>query len=883
MTRLSGPRLVRRALGEAGGISALLALVVAAGTLLAVGAPRQLDVVLTSALHADLARAGSAALALEAIVPHDSVFTENGPGVAPVWTAIGPRLRQVHRRLEGLGALVGPGAYFGEAAGPGQRGFDGSGTASAASNARFRFDVEAAPGLSDDARLVSGTWPGPFVEGKPIQVVMSAKGAAAMKWRVGQTQTLQLAIPETAVLVGTVAPRDPASTFWSLQSDAAVAAAQPSNDGTFITYRSTVWIDPSSWPVVADLLPEHVLVAWFPIDATVLTNDSAPRAAAALRRFAVEPSSLGVSGTDASLDFRTQLPAEIADFQERSAPTASLIGLFLLGPAGAFIAVLLLALRVLISRRAVAGRLLGARGGSRAQLRLLMAAEVAVWTVPAAIGGAAVAILAIPGGGPVSASLLPAALCALAPPVGAAAMEASAELTESSSRGRAAARVVIECTAVLLAALAAVVLLVRGPGGLSGVGGSDPLLQAAPLLLAIAVTLLLLRLSPAAGRRLAALLRGGDSPVGLVAASTSAARRRGSALALFALVVGVGMSAFSLTMVATQQTGAHQAALGKVGADLSVRSVSLTGPQVEKLRRIPGVAAAAVIDVVGQQAIGNVPVAVYTVDPAELRAAQSGLDGSPLAVVSGDAGAAAGIDAPPATLRLEGADAATVRLHAVDQNSVTQVLTEPQWVLIDRAMAPHADGIAVGMLLHLAPGADPAAAARAAAVIAGSGAAVDTAAAEERAFLGTPLDAGLHAAILVGTAVSALLCLAVFAIALAAGANDRLRRSAILRALGFGGRQGVRLLFIENAPLAVAGVAAGIAVGIGIAVVVLRTIDPIGFVGRPTAPALTVDPLTLGATVAGFLLAAGLAVAVALLLDRGRSSAAGLRTLGEER
>ena len=88
-----------------------------------------------------------------------------------------------------------------------------------------------------------------------------------------------------------------------------------------------------------------MLVAWYPVDGRVITNDSAAHVAAAVRRFAVEPSSLGIPGTSASLTFRTQLPAAITDFQERSAPTAALIGLFLLGPAGAFVAVLLLGLR----------------------------------------------------------------------------------------------------------------------------------------------------------------------------------------------------------------------------------------------------------------------------------------------------------------------------------------------------------------------------------------------------------------------------------------------------------------------------------------------------------------------------------------------------------
>jgi putative ABC transport system permease protein len=203
-------------------------------------------------------------------------------------------------------------------------------------------------------------------------------------------------------------------------------------------------------------------------------------------------------------------------------------------------------------------------------------------------------------------------------------------------------------------------------------------------------------------------------------------------------------------------------------------------------------------------------------------------------------------------------------------------------VLLDQREVSKAEGIPTGMLLRLRPGADSARVARAAAELAPL-ATVTTAEQSERAFLGTPLDAAVQASILIAAALSALLVLAVFAVSLAAEAAERLRRGAILRALGFDRRQTAVLVLRGIAPTAVAGVVAGTATGIALAAAVLRSLDPAGLVGSPVPPALVIDPVATMLAALGFLASAALAGLVAIVLDARRPPTAGLHTLGEER
>ncbi|GMA95515.1 hypothetical protein GCM10025881_23390 [Pseudolysinimonas kribbensis] len=147
MTRLGPARLALRGLRVAPGVSALVALLVLVGVILAVGGPRATDGVLTTALHQGLAHAGNGRIALNAVLGDDSAYD---PGtdtrsVEPIWSGLQNRLDEIHGSFASLGRVVGPGAFVGRAVGEGSGGFAGAGTATAASNARFRFALEAAP------------------------------------------------------------------------------------------------------------------------------------------------------------------------------------------------------------------------------------------------------------------------------------------------------------------------------------------------------------------------------------------------------------------------------------------------------------------------------------------------------------------------------------------------------------------------------------------------------------------------------------------------------------------------------------------------------------------------------------------------------------------
>jgi len=881
MSALRAARLIRRGAAQARVVSALLAVFMLCATLLAVGVPRAVDRTLTDALHDDLATAGNGRLALNAFLTSDATFDVTGgePSITPVWSSIPSGLSEARRRLASLGAIVGRGAYLGQALGQGGAGFPGQGTPTADSNALFRFGLEAVPALRDDARLVAGRWPRGVRDDTPIEVVMAAASAASMKWRIGQTQILSLPEPREVTLVGTVAPRDPLSAFWALDPHRAKAGAQPSSDGTFVTYRGTLWVDAASWPKLATSLTGHQIEAWLPVDATRIRTGDVTSVAATVRRFVVQTQPLNVSGTNAALSFRTDLPSELADFTAHSAPSIAMIALFAIGPVGAFAAVLLLGLRLLARRRSTAALLLRARGSSGAQGRLIALGEVLLWTAPAVVLGAVGGVALTPDVGSPVAAIPTVVLCLLAAPIAAALLGRADDATEDTGRLAATLRFAGEGVVVLLAALALALLLTRGP--VASGASTDPVLLAAPLLIGLAVTVVVVRVAPPVSARLARLERRGNGPVGLVSASATA-RGGGGIWTLFALVVGVGMAVFSLTLVATQQHGAEQAAVARTGSDVAVRATVLTSDQVRLIAAIPGVTAHATVEVFGQQPVGSVPATIYGVDVADLAAVQTGLDRPVLAGVGGTAALVAGFDSPPHSLSLAPLARRTLSLRVVDPDVVSDVFTQPQWVLLDQREVSNADGIPTGMLLRIRPGADPARVARTAAELAPL-ATVTTAQDAERGFLGTPLDAAVQAAILAAAAISALMVLAVFALSLAADAAERLRRGAILRALGFDRRQTGALVFLGIAPTAVAGVIAGTVTGIGLAAAVLRSLDPVGLVGSPVPPALVIDPVATTLAALGFLVAAGLAGLVAVVLDGRRPATAGLQTLGEER
>lgn len=170
-------------------------------------------------------------------------------------------------------------------------------------------------------------------------------------------------------------------------------------------------------------------------------------------------------------------------------------------------------------------------------------------TLPAAAVGAAVAAaLAAAAGQQVRlGDIWPAALIVIAAP---SLLLAAAVPVPASDRPRFAEfRWVGELIVVGLAA-ASVFLLVRR--GVVGTGeGLDPLLAAAPLLVAAAGTLVVLRIYPLLMRAVQRAARGGRGVVALVGTGRAARAPTLGFATAFALIVGVSVAVFSLGTAST--------------------------------------------------------------------------------------------------------------------------------------------------------------------------------------------------------------------------------------------------------------------------------------------------------------------------------------------
>ena len=887
MNTFGATRLTMRGLRLAPGVSALIAILVLVAAFLAVASPRQTNAILTATLHDYLA--GSAgAVALNTEILNRSIYNPSSEGkvAAGIWPAVPSELSDIRKRLPALSDVVAPGEYAGTASGTGD-GFPGSGTATTPQNiGDFEFSLEATPSLQREALLTAGRWPRRVLAGQPVEVVIAEKSAKTLHWHVGQSQRLlgtSGSRSTTVVLVGTIRPRDASSAFWGLRFNRAQLRVQVNQSDDSRRYFGTVWIDSGSWPKLAPSLSGLDISAWYGIDVKAITADRATTVATQLRQFIADQAGRNARGEDEGLTFTSELPSDLVAFAQRSGSSTALIALFELGPAGALAAVILLGLRLLEARRSSIATLVRVRGGSGWQVRVLAAAEIAVWTLPAAIIGLAVALILTPGLGTLPVAVVTAAFCALAPPVAAAVLAEPLGTRGQRSVLARAAGPVVEATVVLIAALVLVVLIARGLQAAES--QADPLVELAPLLLAIAITVVLTRVLPFGLRLMSSALRRGNSAVGLVASSGLGLTRRGGVWALFALVVGVGMSVFSLTMVATQQQGVHQAALSQIGSDIVVSGGSLSAHTVKELGELPGVAASASVQTIGEQTLPSSSFTVYTIDPSALAAVQRGIDDSPLRTVRGTETVVANVDSPPATAQLDATGDTVLRLHRVGTTAVSVLLDDPSWMLLDRSELPRTGVFptTVGVLLRLDNGASPERTASAARKLVDSNATVRTAAAAEAAILESPVAHSVNVTILAATVLTALLCLMVFVMTLAAGAADRIRRGAILRALGFDLRHTTALVFADVAPTAIIGVLAGALTGLGLAAVILHTIDPTAFIGASIPVPLVVNVPATCLVLGGFLAAAVLAATAAVMIDLARPSTAGLQTLGEER
>ncbi|MFD9690069.1 hypothetical protein ACFWXO_30420 [Kitasatospora sp. NPDC059088] len=447
--------------------------------------------------------------------------------------------------------------------------------------------------LADRATLTDGTWPTPGTGDGPLPIVLSRTAADTIHIKLGDVidnGVDGVGAKRTTVVVGFYRINDPHDPFWDNLGCPARACLKPVPEHEH--WATSGFVDGAGLAALARWGSGAENFWRLPVDPGALRADQLARTRTVVSSLQTGPGATNLSGVTLRGDLRTGSSLtdilSRADDRYRASLPLSTIGPA--GVAGVAVVVLFLAAALTTDRRAAEIRLLRARGGSRTGVLGRLVGEGAVTVLPAAVAGAALAVVLLPTPrweGAVLAAVVAASIALLAFPARAALLW---------SRGRAAGgrRRLVGELAVLAVTVAAVAEVRRR--GVGTGGGLDPLLVAAPLLLAVTGGLVLARVEPVAVGRLAALAGRGRGLVAFLglarAARDSTGRRRPSVLPLLALLIAVTTTGFGATVLDTVDHVRTRAARIATGGDIGVSLpdyATLTESFTKAADALPGV------------------------------------------------------------------------------------------------------------------------------------------------------------------------------------------------------------------------------------------------------------------------------------------------------
>jgi putative ABC transport system permease protein len=642
------------------------------------------------------------------------------------------------------------------------------------------------------------------------------------------------------------------------------------------------------------------------LDLTRLDANQAGAVMAALRRLDAHPPHSGVSDVPTDTSVRSGLLRLMLAHEATWRSATALLAV--VGIGALFVAATCLTLVAMLAstgrRRTTA--LVLARGGSPWRLRLSLAVEALLLSLPAAAVAAWMAIAAVPEAGLlltlIAGVLVAGAAIVLLMSIGAPGSAASvARLGGRDVRtlvgARSGARRVVAESALVIGALAGAVALrdrglamanVAGAGRPdTSVGGADPLMVAVPALLGLAAGVIALRAYPLATTlvaRVAAWRRG----LVLALATRRAARGRTSAAVLLTLVATASVAGFAAAAYAAFDEAA-QAAGQAVGAPFVVTADDGKLPDdfdPAKISGVTRVAEARTVSVI----IGDQPASVIALDtasyvaiaaggagdphlPAEMTSPTPPADGVLPALVSTSVGLGTGGEGAVEF----GARRAAFRAVAV-ADFFPLAPTDERFVVVDKAqlekLAVYLAGPSSSVFIDAPASAEPAL----------------QAATEDDPNLRLLSQADVAAelaatpvarAVRLGLAASAIAAAAYAALAVAAAlilaAAHQRTETAFLRILGLSRAQRVRLIFAEHVPAAVVAAAVGAILGIALFLFVRPGLALATIMPRSADVALTLDPQQFLALLVAALLIVIPAWALAAFAQRESDPAAAVR------
>jgi putative ABC transport system permease protein len=509
-----------------------------------------------------------------------------------------------------------------------------------------RLEVVYRDPLTSNAQLAAGTYASAAVPAGMLAVAATTQTAARFGLRPGTR--ISVATPSGPVglfVTAILRERTPSSAFWT--QDPTVGT--PALNGAFTLFPywvGGVFADPGQLAAMQDAFggPGMNLNWEFPLTVGGVSADQVQGLADALNRAATTtPALTGTLAPSAgALTVTSPLTSVLSLFLATQAAVETVLLLLFVSLIATGAAVILLAARMIVARRAGELVMLRARGGSVRQVAAVMARAAVLTAGPAAVLGAGLAIAAVPDAAASSSAGWPlagiAVAAALAGPPAIAAWQ-----YRKPSPGRNPARVlsagngrpsrswrrpVAEITACAAAAAALVVLHNQGLPAAGGAGGTDLYLTITPVLVAIPVVVVMLRLYPLVVRGLLAASARGAGATGFVALSQAARSSLTGVLPAFALVLALSLATFAGMVNDGITRGEISASWHATGADVVIETGPASGPvspaAVRAIAAVRGVRQATAVWNTAWLTPSGQPVTVTAVDPVSYAALVAG-------------------------------------------------------------------------------------------------------------------------------------------------------------------------------------------------------------------------------------------------------------------
>jgi len=763
--------------------------------------------------------------------------------------------------------------------------------------------------LPGNGRLAAGRWPasaaGPGPTGT-FQVAVTA--ATAARFRLHPGSRLR-ASGQVLVVTGIIAPRRAGSSFWTV--DPVAAAPRLTYPGP----NAAPYLSSGAFVGQAELASmqgfqaaDPVQTLWsFPLDLSRVTADQAAGLRGAVARLSYLPAVTSVdtslsatSGESATIQttlssgLATTLPAFVAsdDAVQR------VLSLLFVSLAVIAASVVLLGARLVAEHRRGEFTMMRARGASLRQVARIALAGGAMATAPAAAAAAVAAVAATPGPDSALSWWLASVITVLAlagPPLLAVwsqrARRAGPRRTAADRRAAALARRWVADAALACAAIAGLIVLRQQ--GLPPPGQLDLFTSAAPVLAAVPIALLVARAGPPLLRRLARLAARRRGVVLMVGFARGSAAAQAGPLPVFALVLAFAVVAFA-GMARGGVTRADVSASWQATGAGAVVTAPAAGPGItpaaERLiTRVPGVRRFATVLVTQGTSGQGQQVPVVIVAPRQYAAltAATPLPAFPAAALAAHRrpgpvpilispgareilGAHGQLYAAGRQLRFRVAGALS---SIVGGPAGSQFAVLPRWALGPGAPTPTALALAGPRL--------DGAALRAAAHHAVAGSRVTLRTGILAGISGAPLPHGGVVTFAQGAAAAAGFSLLILVLTLILSARSRELTLARLASMGLEPARSLRITAVETLPAILAAAVGGTVCALVLVPLVGPAVDLAAFTGLPVTVPLRADPAAIGATAAGLLLLAALALTIQSRLARGRRAIQALRAASE--